>query len=63
MHVSYGGTVDEGGKEGQWNWMQTVSCVFIQTVFVLFRKRSRDEGGGGTEGGFPQTDRGRGRER
>lgn len=36
-----------GGKEGRWNWMQTVSCVFIQMVFVLFSKPSRDEGGGG----------------
>lgn len=27
--------------------MQTVSCVFIQTMFVLFSKQSRDEGGGG----------------
>lgn len=39
--------MDGGGREGRWNWMQTVSCVFIQTVFVLFSKRSGDEGGGG----------------
>lgn len=39
--------MDGGGREGRWNWMQTVSCVFIQTVFVLFSKRNRDEGGGG----------------